>query len=88
VPCLGRHDCFPAAGLEDGGCTDRHVAAQAPNGRCLDICGWGTWPNAREVTLDELELLRFVPAAFDQHTEDVARALLSALDPDCVTFVR
>jgi hypothetical protein len=60
---------------------DRHVAAQAPDGRCLDIHGWGDWSQAREVDLEEVDRFRFMPPVFDEHTEDVARRLLSVYSP-------
>ena len=61
--------------------TDRHVAAQAPDGRCFDLYGWAEWDHVREVDLQELDRLGFVAPIFDERVDDVARRLLAANDP-------
>jgi phosphatidylglycerol---prolipoprotein diacylglyceryl transferase len=60
---------------------NRHVAAQAPDGRCFDVYGWARWDHVREVDLQELEQLGFGTPVFDERVEDVARRLLAGLDP-------
>ncbi len=56
-----------------------HVAAQSPDGRCLDIEGWREWPYSRVVDLDYLKGLEFDDPHVDKGTLNLARRLLEAV---------